>query len=68
VITRYYFMKLKKMHSDGSGSYSFHESIASRKSLFPQPLSVCAETFDYLTDKLKDKPEGIIEVMAFNRL
>jgi hypothetical protein len=65
MINRYYFMKIKRHNPDG---YSFQYALFHLKSWLPDPNKAHCECYDTLKSKIGGDPEGIIEVMTFNRV
>ena len=68
MIKRHYFMSVEKPHCDGSGSYSHYSCTADFTSWFSQPSKIYEDTFDHLTNEMKDQKGDKLRVISFNRI
>jgi hypothetical protein len=68
MIKRHYFMKVKKLHGDGAGSYSYQTLTFVHKSWLPHPQYVFDDAFKKMKELMSDKPGEVYEVCSFNRI
>lgn len=68
MIKRHYFVAARKLHGDGSGSYSYTNFTATITSLLAKPEIVYTEAREAAQENLKAEKGSFIEIMAFNRI
>jgi hypothetical protein len=61
-------MKVKKLHGDGAGSYSYQTLTFSYKSWLPHPQDVFDDSLEKIKESMADKPGEDYEVCCFNRI
>ena len=69
MIKRQYFYNIKWLHNDGKQSYSYISGIVTHTALLPDAEYI----YEYIQNELKESkkkqyPNGLIEVISFNRV